>query len=163
MKILTHPNPVLKQKAHEVDPLNDGELRGLVSAMAQTMYEAPGIGLAAPQVGVQKRVIVYDLDDGLVALCNPRIVSRSDEEETDEEACLSVPGISVEVPRSLTVTCEAVSLEGEPVSIVAEGFYARLLQHEIDHLDGFLIIDRAEPEERKAAIHRYFELHEESA
>jgi len=123
------------------------------------MYEAPGIGLAAPQVGVLKRVIVYDLgDDGNpVALCNPVIVSSGDELELDEEGCLSLPGITVEVERPTTVVCEALSLKGTPVSIEAEGLHARLLQHEIDHLDGVLIIDRATPEERKDALRRYRE------
>ncbi|MDA3935393.1 MAG: peptide deformylase [Actinomycetota bacterium] len=163
MKILTHPSPVLKLNAHVVEPTQDSELRSLVRRMAQTMYDAPGIGLAAPQVGVQKRVIVYDLDDGLVALCNPRIVSRSDETEIVDEACLSVPGIVVDVERSLEVTCEALDLDGGPVEITAQGLHARLLLHEIDHLDGVLILDRAAPEERKIATRRYMEAREESA
>ncbi len=128
--------------------------------MARTMYEAPGIGLAATQIGVLKRVVVYDLDEegrGLVALCNPEIVESSGECETDEEGCLSVPGITVPVTRSCKVTCEALNLDGKPVRIEAEGLHARLLQHEVDHLDGVLIIDRAIPEERKAALRRYHE------
>jgi len=160
MDVLRHPNPALGVRAAEVDPTDDETLADLVEEMARVMYEAPGIGLAATQVGVMKRVVVYDLDEqgkGLVALCNPRIVERSGECEVDDEGCLSVPGITVAVNRACQVTCEAVALDGKPVRIEAEGLHARLLQHEIDHLDGFLIVDRADAEERKAALKRYRE------
>jgi peptide deformylase len=162
MEVLAHPNPSLKQHAQAVDPLEDKDLLQLCQRMGQAMYDAPGIGLAAPQVGVMKRVIVYDLqedeDSSLVALCNPVIVARSEECESDEEGCLSLPGISVPVTRHCAVVCEALALDGTPVRIEAEALHARLLQHEIDHLDGVLIIDRANPEDRKAAIRRYMEL-----
>lgn len=157
MEIITHPNPVLKQQAEPVDPKRDKELKRLAKRMAKALYEAPGIGLAAPQIGVQKRVIVYDLDEQLVALCNPTIVEHSDETETDEEGCLSLPGIVVPVERSVRVVCEAQTLDGQHVRIEADELLARLLQHETDHLDGVLILDRATPEERKAAIRRYNE------
>ena len=160
MEVLSHPNAALKQIAAEVDPTSEPDLKDLCKTMAKVMYEAPGVGLAAPQMGVLKRVIVYDIDEekrGVVALCNPRIVESSDEVETDDEGCLSLPGINVPVERSVRVTCEALTLAGRPVVIDAEGFHARVLQHEIDHLDGVLIIDRATPEERKAALQRYRE------
>lgn len=157
MEILSHPSPALKQHASEVDPPHDADLLHLVAAMAKAMYDAPGVGLAAPQIGVLKRVIVFDLDDGLVALCNPRIVDKSDETETDEEGCLSLPGISIPVERSVRITCEALDIKGNPVTIECEDLLSRLLQHETDHLDGVLILDRATPEERKAAIRRYNE------
>jgi len=166
MIVLSHPNPALAEHAREVDPTTDESLRELVVAMAHVMYDAPGIGLAATQVGVLKRVVVYDLDEdgkGLIALCNPTIVEASDETELDDEGCLSLPGITVSVDRPCSVTCEAVTLNGTPVRINAEGLHARLLQHEIDHLDGVLIIDRAEPEERKAALRRYREAVEHGA
>jgi len=166
MNVLTHPSPALGEAAADVDPTSDESLKDLVVSMAKAMYEAPGIGLAATQVGVLKRVIVYDLDDegkGLVALCNPTIVESSDELETDDEGCLSLPGITVAVERPCTVTCEAVTLNGTPVRVNADGLHARLLQHEIDHLDGVLIIDRASPEERKAALRRYREAVEAGA
>lgn len=166
MDILTHPNPALKQCAAEVDPATDGSLRGLATRMAEAMYAASGIGLAATQVGVMKRVVVYDLDEetgGPVALCNPRIVEMGDETELGDEGCLSLPGISVEVERATAVVCEALSLDGEPVRIEAEGFHARLIQHELDHLDGTVILDRATPEERKAALARYREALERGA
>lgn len=166
MEVLVHPNPALKQVALPVDPSKDTELRELCKTMARLMYDAPGVGLAAPQIGVLKRVIVYDLSEdaqGVIALCNPEIVSCGDERETDDEGCLSLPGISVAVERSTSVTCEALTLAGKPIRIQAEGFHARLLQHEIDHLDGMLIIDRATPEERKAALVRYREAREVGA
>lgn len=166
MNVIAHPNPALLIRADEVDPVTDHGLRELVTHMAHLMYQAPGIGLAATQVGVMKRVIVYDVsDDGAspVALCNPVIVSRSDETEIDEEGCLSFPGISVPVERALSVTCEALSIDGKPVTVEAEGLHARLLQHETDHLDGVLIIDRATPAERKAALKRYREAQERGA
>ncbi len=160
MEVLSHPNAALKQKAESVDPVADDDLRELCRKMAQAMYDAPGIGLAAPQIGVLKRVIIYDLDDdspGIVALCNPEIVDASEECEFDDEGCLSLPGITIPISRSCRVTCEAQTLTGRIVRIEAEGLHARLLQHEIDHLDGVLMIDRATPEERKAALRRYLE------
>lgn len=166
MEVIQHPSPSLAQCAEQVDPATDETLIELARAMAQSMYAASGIGLAATQVGVLKRVIVYDLGDdepALTALCNPVITDASEDTEIDDEGCLSFPGISVPVERSTTVTCEALTVRGEPVRIVAEGLHARLLQHEIDHLDGFLIIDRATPEERKAALKRYREAVEAGA
>jgi peptide deformylase len=166
MDVLTHPNPALKQTAQSVDPANDPTLRDLCKTMAKLMYEAPGVGLAAPQIGVLKRVLVYDLSEdkpGVIALCNPQIVERSEETEIDDEGCLSLPGISVPVERATRITCEALTLAGKPIRIEAEGFHARLLQHETDHLDGILTIDRATPEDRKAALVRYREAREAGA
>jgi peptide deformylase len=159
-RVLAHPNAALKQHAAQVDPLSESDLGPLCARMGEAMYQAPGVGLAAPQIGVLKRVIVYDLDDGagLVSLCNPRIVQISEEKVLDEEGCLSLPGISVPVERAAVVVCEAQTLLGEAVRLEASDFHARLLQHEIDHLDGILIIDRAAPEDRKAAIRRYLDL-----
>jgi len=160
MEILAHPNAALKQRAEPVDPTTDADLTELCRVMAKAMYEAPGIGLAAPQIGVMKRVIVCDLHDegtDAVALCNPEILEYSEERELDDEGCLSLPGISVPVERACRVLCEAQTLTGRVVRIDAEGLNARLLQHEIDHLDGVLMIDRATPEERKAALRRYIE------
>jgi peptide deformylase len=166
MEVLVHPNPALKQHALPVDPATDDDLRELVVTMARLMYDAPGLGLAATQIGVLKRVIVYDFSEDnteLVALCNPTIVERSDEVEVHDEGCLSLPGIDVPVERATRVVCEAVTLSGKPVRIEAEGLYARMLQHETDHLDGILIIDRATPEERKAALVRYREARDAGA
>jgi len=157
MEILEHPNPALKQRAVEIEPAADRELARLVKTMAQTMHDAPGVGLAATQLGVQKRVIVIDVDDAVVALCNPVIIESSEESEIEDEGCLSLPGITVPVERALRCTCEALDIKGGKVRIDAGGFLARVLQHETDHLDGILIIDRAAPEERRAAIRRYRE------
>jgi peptide deformylase len=160
MDILEYPNPALKQHAVAVDPHADRDIPRLVKAMALAMYDAPGVGLAATQMGVQKRVIVVDVEDGLMALCNPAIIETSDETDTEDEGCLSLPGITVEVERPVRCTCEALDIKGNPVRIGAEGFLARVLQHETDHLDGILIIDRAAPAERRAAIRRYREANE---
>ena len=159
MEVLSHPNAALKSKAKPVDPAAENDLMDLCRSMAKAMYEAPGIAIAAPQIGVLKRVIVYDLEDQgrVVALCNPEIVEASEERETDDEGCLSLPGITVAVERATEVVCEALSLSGKPVRIEADGLHARMLQHEIDHLEGLLILDRATPEERKAALQRYRE------
>ena len=158
--VLAHPNAALKQCANAVESFSERELKSLCARMAEAMYAAPGIGLAATQIGVMQRVVVYDLDEGqgLVTLCNPRIASASSEQILDEEGCLSLPGITVPVERAQSVVCEAQDLAGNPVRIEATELHARLLQHEVDHLDGVLIIDRATPEERKAAMRRYMDL-----
>lgn len=166
MDVLAHPNPALMQGASEVDPAGDPGLRDLATRMARIMYRFSGIGLAATQIGVLKRVIVYDLSDdgsGLVAVCNPVIVERSGQCEVDDEGCLSVPGISVPIERSCEVTVEALALDGSRLRIEADGLMARMLQHEIDHLDGRLIIDRVEGQERKDALRRYREAIEAGA
>ena len=160
--VLAHPNPSLKMRSQEVDPLNEPDLRDLCKRMAKAMYDAPGIGLAAPQIGVMKRVIVFDLGEesgtGLMAICNPVIIEASGECMVEDEGCLSLPGITVPVERACRITCEALTLEGKTVRIKAEDLMARMLQHEIDHLEGQLIIDRAGAEERKAALRRYLEV-----
>ena len=157
MEVLHHPNPVLKGRAHDVDTQADKELRELVRAMAETMYAENGVGLAAPQVGVDKRVIVFDVDDRLAALCNPVITEFGDETVVDEEGCLSVPGVNVPVERSQRVVCQGLTIEGREITIEAEDLLARVLQHEIDHLDGILILDRAPAEMRKSLIKAYNE------
>lgn len=157
MRVLHHPSPILKTRAAEVEPEADSTLRELVRTMAETMYAESGIGLAAPQVGVQKRVIVFDVDDNLQAMCNPVIVDASDETAVDEEGCLSVPGITVPIERSTRVVCTGVTIDGRAVTIEAEDLLARVLQHEIDHLDGVLILDRCPAEIRKDVIRAYNE------
>ncbi|MDY0340938.1 MAG: peptide deformylase [Coriobacteriia bacterium] len=157
MEVLHHPSPVLKRHAHEIDPATDQGLRELVRAMAETMYAESGIGLAAPQVGVDKRVIVFDLEDRLAALCNPVIMEFSAETVVDEEGCLSVPGVNVPVERSRSVVCEGLTVEGSSVRIEADDLFARVLQHEIDHLNGILILDRAPIGMRKTLIKQYNE------
>jgi peptide deformylase len=143
--ILVYPDPFLSRKAAVVAEV-DGRVRTLVRDMFETMYAAEGIGLAAPQVGVGKRVIVLDVSpvDGTVppmAIVNPEIVERKGS-VAGEEGCLSVPGIQGEVCRAETVVVRGLDPEGVPVRLSAGGILSRALQHEIDHLDGILFIDR---------------------
>jgi peptide deformylase len=143
--ILTYPDPFLTKKAASVARVDD-KIRDLVRDMFETMYAASGVGLAAPQIGVGKRVIVVDVspvEEGSVplALVNPGIVERGGQVE-GTEGCLSLPGVEGVVPRAERVKVRALDPEGRPVKIEAEGILARALQHEIDHLDGILFIDR---------------------
>ncbi len=148
LPILEAPHPLLKAKAEPVDA-GDPTLRRLADDMLETMYAAPGIGLAAPQVGVLKRLFVADLankkkgeEPAPIILLNPEIGWRSDEEVTLEEGCLSLPGQFADVLRPRAVRVRYQDLEGAAREIEAEGLLARCLQHELDHLDGVLFIDR---------------------
>ena len=150
-----YPDPVLRTPANEVTEFDEA-LGALVLRMTRVMQAASGIGLAAPQLGVLQRVLVYQADEDAepMALVNPRIVSTSEETDTIEEGCLSIDaaGVTVEVERPARVTVEARSPRGEEVRIEAEGLAARVVQHESDHLDGVLILDRASPEQRRTAL-----------
>lgn len=137
--IKLYGDPVLRRKSREVKEI-DGDIRKLIDSMAKLMYQNKGLGLAAPQVGILKRVIVADVGDGLVSLVNPRILWRQGK-DTMPEGCLSIPGINLEIKRSKEVIVEGLNKEGEKVQLGAVGLLARVLQHEIDHLDGILIID----------------------
>lgn len=153
LRILTVGDPVLKERAREVDCSRE-DLTVLVQNMGETMYAAPGIGLAATQCGIMKRVLVYDVDEngGLRALVNPEVVWCCEETEEDEEGCLSVPDVKIVIERPARVKVKGQDVHGEPIEIEAEELLARVLQHEIDHLDGIIILDRASREERKRAI-----------
>ena len=145
LEIVTFPHPALKTQAGEVKGLNP-DLEKLVHDLAETMYHAPGVGLAANQVGILQQVAVVDVsgpdeEKNLIVLVNPRIVSLEGEEK-NEEGCLSVPGYRAEVKRALQVTVQAKNLKGEDVTLTAEGLFARAIQHEIDHLQGKLFLDR---------------------
>jgi peptide deformylase len=142
-------DPVLRTPAAEVTDV-DGALVGLCDEMFTTMYEALGIGLAAPQVGVQKRFFVYDHGEHSGVILNPRIV-ESDGEWAFDEGCLSVPGLSWEIVRPKTIHLVGVDLDGDEVSIEADEVEARLFQHEIDHLDGVLLVDHLDDEQRREA------------
>ncbi len=135
-------DPVLRSKAKSVRKVTD-KTRDLIDNMAETMYDAPGIGLAAPQVGVLQRVIIVDVDDGngLVGLVNPEIVS-SEGKTIMEEGCLSIPGKTGNVVRARGVTVKGLDRNGEEVLIEDDGMVARALQHEIDHLNGILFVDK---------------------
>lgn len=161
MDIFEYPSPVLKEPATEVVD-HDRDLAELVKTMIHVMQQAPGVGLAATQLGVQQRVIVYQADPGgsARALVNPRIVESSSELSIEEEGCLSFPGIAVAIERPAFVVCEGTDHQGVPVRVDASDLLARILQHEIDHLDGVLIIDRAAPDDRREALRRYREVNE---
>jgi peptide deformylase len=139
----------------------DEEVRGLIRDMLETMYLAEGIGLAAPQVGVSKRVIVVDLRDsdedgvGTIALVNPEVTEVGRKTDRGPEGCLSIPGMEEVVERPETVTVEGLDPEGERVSMKVSGLLSRALQHEIDHLDGVLFIDRLSPLKRRLAVKKW--------
>ena len=148
MAVLTirkYGDPILRRRAAPVDAAT-ADVRGLVADMIDTMYDEVGIGLAAPQIGIPLRLIVVAADDSgeARALVNPVIV-ESGGQATAEEGCLSIPGIFGPVNRAAWVRVEARDLEGQPLTIRGEGLLARVLQHEIDHLDGVLFIDRLDP------------------
>jgi peptide deformylase len=149
-RIRVFGDPVLRQPTREVDEI-DGALVQLAKEMLETMYAAPGVGLAAPQVGVQRRFIVYDSGDGPGAVVNPRIVESSGE-WTYLEGCLSVPDLHWEIVRPARVRLVGLGLEGEEIDIEAEELLARCFQHEVDHLDGRLLLDRLTPEVHKDAM-----------
>lgn len=151
---------VLRQKATEV-PAPGPELDQLVEDMFQTMYEARGIGLAAPQIGLSQRLIVVDVhEDGAepMALLNPVVAEFTGAAERYEEGCLSIPGVSAHVERPATCVVDALDQKGNPVRIEAAGMLARCLQHEIDHLDGVLFIDRLSPIKRNMLLRKYRKL-----
>jgi peptide deformylase len=143
-------DPVLRTPALEVVEF-DKELRGLVKDLEETMLEAPGVGLAAPQIGVGLRVFTYFIDDVLGHLINPRL-DLSEELQDGDEGCLSFPGIFFDTPRAMRVVAKGQNMYGEPVVIEGSEMMARCLQHETDHLDGVLFIDRMDRAQRKQAM-----------
>jgi len=158
LRIYHYPEPVLAQKAAPVPEIN-AVIRTLAHDMAETMYAAPGVGLAAPQVGVSIRLIVLDCSRGdepprLIAAVNPEIVARSGE-VCDEEGCLSVPGYYSSVKRSAEVTVRFRDLDDMPVELATDGLLAIAFQHEIDHLDGILFVDHLSPLKRSLFRKRY--------
>ncbi len=143
-------DPVLKQRASEVTDI-DGSLVRLAEGMFQAMYEAPGVGLAATQVGVQKRLFVYDIGEGPAVVVNP-VVSESRGEWAFEEGCLSVPQLSFEIVRPKEVHLTGYDLGGNELSIEADELLARLFQHELDHLEGKLLLEMLDEVMRKQAL-----------
>ena len=156
---------VLRQETPDLEVFDD-DLRALVRDMFETMYHADGIGLAAPQIGVPLRVCVVDLrrDDepeARVALVNPRVVWSSDETSKESEGCLSIPGLEEIVERPWAVRVEGLDPDGNEVSIEADELFSRALQHEIDHLDGVLFLDRVSPLKRRMAVKKWKKLRAE--
>jgi peptide deformylase len=143
-------DPVLRTAA---DPVRDfdAELRKLVKDLTETMLDAPGTGLAAPQIGVGLRVFTYHVDDQLGHLVNPTL-DLSEEAETDDEGCLSIPGLAFPTPRAQRAVAKGFNMHGEPVTLEGTALLARCVQHETDHLDGVLFVDRLDPEQRKLAM-----------
>jgi peptide deformylase len=150
LPIRTFGDPVLRERAREAESF-DTALARLADDMIETMQEAPGVGLAAPQVGRSIRLIVFDVGEGPRALVNP-VLSGLDGEQVGDEGCLSIPGLYFQVKRALTVRADAFDVEGKPVVVEGEQLLARVLQHEVDHIDGVLFIDRLSPADRKAAL-----------
>lgn len=144
-KILKYPNPLLRIQGESITEFND-ELQQLVNDMAQTMYDAPGIGLAAPQIGVSKRVVVMDHsekdeENQLIVLINPKIMD-AEGSQVDEEGCLSVVDLNAKVKRFAHIKVQAQDMEGNTIEFEADDWFARVIQHEVDHLNGVLFLDR---------------------
>ncbi len=144
LKIVIYPNPILAKKSEEVSH-DDKSLRSLIPQMIATMEKNQGIGLAAPQVGISKSIIIVTEGESSHAFLNPRIVKQGKEKERDEEGCLSLPGLFVKVSRSKQVEVMAQTIDGQEVKIKARDLAARIFQHEIDHIEGKLIIHRISP------------------
>lgn len=150
-EIVTLPQDILRHKAHKVTQF-DPEFQALVDDMVETLHEAPGVGLAAPQVGESLRLIVVEFGDEedeevpakLYTMANPEITRASSETLIGAEGCLSIPGIQGEVERAAAITVKGLNRRGKPMTVKAKGWLARIFQHEIDHLDGVLFVDRAQ-------------------
>ena len=150
MKIVISPDPVLRQKCEPVSNEELPQITELAAKMAKLMYKAQGCGLAAPQVGVAKQLIVLDTafveegeerEENPLFILNPRILNLSEETQCGDEGCLSIPGITIEIERATAILVEAQDLEGDTIHIEAEGFDARALQHELDHLEGITMFE----------------------
>ena len=153
LEIKEYGDPILREKALLVEEITP-DILNLIKDMAETMYADSGVGLAAPQVGVSERIITIDEDEEkLLVLLNPEII-KSEGEAVEEEGCLSVPGVYSEVKRSLKVAVKALNENGDPIEITKEGLTARALQHEIDHLNGILFIDKIGRMERQILLNK---------
>ena len=166
-RIELYGSEVLRRPADPVDDVDD-EVRALVRDMFETMYDAKGIGLAAPQVGISRRIIVLDVEEesgesNRVALVNPRLASRTKKKDKQTEGCLSIPGVEAVVQRPVSVVVDGTDPEGQGVRLEAEGLFARALQHEIDHLDGVLFVDRLSPLKRQLLLKKWRKLQAEAA
>ena len=156
LEVKTFGDPVLKTRAAKVKEFDDALLR-LTEDMLVTMHEREGVGLAANQVGRLRRVLVAAIEEDEYVVVNPVIEASSEETEVLAEGCLSIPGIQVEVERPVAVTITGQDTAGEDLRLEADGLLARVFQHEVDHLDGVLILDRTDRESRKAALREWRE------
>ncbi len=158
LEIRKYPDEVLKKRAEEIENI-DSELQKLIDDMIETMYKANGVGLAAPQVGVSKRLIVVDTspreeNQKLIVLINPEIL-QSEDEILSEEGCLSLPGFITRLKRKERVLVKGLDRDGKEIEIEADGLLSRALQHEIDHLEGILLIDRISPLKKELFRRKY--------
>ena len=161
-QIRTFGDPVLASQALPVTDI-DAKIARIVDEMFDTLYDSDsGIGLAAPQVGIQRQIFVWDMDDEPMVVLNPVIV-ESDGEWVYDEGCLSIPGLYVEMTRPKTVLMKGIDMNGNEVAIEADELEARLFQHELDHLNGVLMFDRMQPEQRKEALAEYKRLVEQAS
>ena len=145
LPIVTHPNPILRRRSQEIANITDPSIQALIDDMIPTMFAADGIGLAAPQIGKNLRLIIVNTKDGPQTYCNPIIHAFSFTKESMEEGCLSVPGIFGVVLRSTEIDVSVTLRDGAVKRFTAKGLHARVIQHEVDHINGILFIDRAEP------------------
>jgi peptide deformylase len=154
MEIRTYGDPSLRRPAAPVEEVDD-EIRAISATMVEAMLRAHGAGLAAPQIGISKRIIVLDVDGEFHVLINPELIETSDEVEESIEGCLSVPGVDAAVARATRAVVEGTTLDGETVRIEGRGLLARAIQHEIDHLNGSLFLDRVSPARRQSVVREY--------
>lgn len=159
-RIRKYGEPILRKQCVRVDSVGLRE-KEIFDRIARTMYEAQGIGLAAPQVGIDRQLIVIDVGGGLIKLANPLIILREDE-STIGEGCLSIPGVTVRVKRAMRVLVQGLNEEGKTIKIEGEDLLAHALQHEVDHLSGILIIDYATPQEKDSFQSELRELEEKA-
>lgn len=152
--IRTYGDFVLRQVADPVKVINK-EIKNISEKMVEAMLRANGVGIAAPQIGVAKRIIVFDLDGKLYILINPEIIETSEEEEENLEGCLSIPGVDAPVVRKLRAQVRGITLDEKEIEVEGEGLMARALQHEVDHLDGILFIDYLTPVRRRSVLNDY--------
>ncbi len=145
LSIVTDPNQILRKKSAIIssDEINSDNIQALIFDMAETMDERDGVGLAAPQVGQSVRLIVINAKNGPIPMISPAIIKKSWTKEQDTEGCLSLPGVYGNVKRHKKITCQYLDKDGNKKKLIAEGLMARVIQHEIDHLDGILFIDKA--------------------
>ena len=151
LDLVTEPNEILRRMSQEVAEITP-EITQLIFDMKETMKVSDGVGLAAPQVGKNIRIFTMLTQDGALALINPVIIKRSFLKEFDEEGCLSIPGVFIKVKRPKAVTVKAINEEGREITIDAKGFMARVIQHEIDHLDGILMLDRIKNKDKAVVV-----------
>ncbi len=154
MRIRQFGDPTLRRPAEPVTAI-DAEVRAICATMVEAMLRANGAGLAAPQIGISKRIIVLDVEGQFHVLINPELVLVEGETEELSEGCLSLPGVSAPVTRGSRATIAGTTLDGERIEITGEGLLARAIQHEMDHLNGHLFIDHLTPARRKSAVQEY--------